>query len=420
MRYTCEIKRHSVADVVVIGGGTAGVFAALAAAKTGAKTLLIEKNSVLGGTMTVANVNYPGLFFAWGKQIIAGPCWESIERTVALGGATLPEITFHPEHHWDEQVLLNRFVYTSVLFEMCEEAGVEVICNAMLSDAKEVEAGVELLITDKSGLRSILAKVAIDATGDANLATQAGFAVVKSDVQQPATLQNRLSGYRMEDVDLTDLSEKYKHAELPACATEKRLVGNLRKGRLNLHVPCVDADTSEGRTRLERDAYADLMRVYRFLRSVRGLENLELSFVAGETGVRETNRIVGETTVTAEEYVNGIHYPDSVCYAFYPIDLHVMHGIEQTFHAENVVARVPYRALIPKGARRLLCVGRCLSSDTYANSALRVEAVCMATGQAAGCAAALAAQGQTAVSDVPYDTLCAALRGIGAIVPVQE
>ena len=419
MNYTCEIKRASTADVVVVGGGTAGVFAAIAAARTGARTVLIEKNNVLGGTMTVANVNYPGLFFAWGKQIIAGPCWESIERTVALGGATLPEITFHPEHHWDEQILLNRFVYTSVLFDMCEEAGVEVFCSTMLSDARECAEGMELLLTDKSGLWRMVAKVAIDATGDANLAVMGGFAVEKSAVQQPATLQNRLSGYRMEDVDLADFSEKYKQADLPSCATEQRLVSNLRKGRLNLHVACVDADTSEGRTRLERAAYADLMRAYRFLRSVRGLERLELSFVAGETGVRESNRIVGEATVTAEEYVEGLQYPDSVCYAFYPIDLHVMHGIEQTFHRENVVARVPYGALIPKGAFHLLCVGRCLSSDTYANSALRVEAVCMATGQAAGCAAALAARNGQAVGEVSYPELCDALRSIGAIVPEQ-
>ena len=76
-------------DVLVVGGGTAGVFAAISAARTGAKTLLIDKNNILGGTVTVANVNFPGLFHAWGKQIIAGPCWESIERTAKLGGATL-------------------------------------------------------------------------------------------------------------------------------------------------------------------------------------------------------------------------------------------------------------------------------------------------------------------------------------------
>ena len=91
MKFRTEVKRAFVTDVVVAGGGTAGVFAAISAARTGAKTILIEKNSILGGTMTVANINFPGLFFAWGKQIIDGPCWEFIERTIKLGGAIVPE-----------------------------------------------------------------------------------------------------------------------------------------------------------------------------------------------------------------------------------------------------------------------------------------------------------------------------------------
>ena len=104
-----------------------------------------------------------------------------------------------------------------------------------------------------------------------------------------------------------------------------------------------------------------------------------------------------------------------LCYAFYPIDLHVMTEIQKTYLPENVVAKIPYGALIPKKSRNILCAGRCISSDTYANSAVRVEAVSMATGQAAGCAAALASQGDTDVSDVPYEELCNALKRIGAI-----
>ena len=77
--------------VAVIGGGTAGVFAAICAARTGAKTVLVEKNSMLGGTLTVAGVNFPGLFYAWQKQIVAGPCWDAILECVKLGGAKLPD-----------------------------------------------------------------------------------------------------------------------------------------------------------------------------------------------------------------------------------------------------------------------------------------------------------------------------------------
>lgn len=90
-------------DVAVIGGGTAGVFAAISAARTGAQTLLVEKNSMLGGTVTVAKVDFPGLFFAWGKQIIDGPCREAIKRAEALGGAKIPEVSYKPKKHWQCQ-----------------------------------------------------------------------------------------------------------------------------------------------------------------------------------------------------------------------------------------------------------------------------------------------------------------------------
>lgn len=417
MKIEIEVSKKMHFDVAVVGGGTAGVFAAIAAARTGAKTVLIEKNSMLGGTMTVANVNFPGLFFAWGKQIIAGPCWEAIERTVALGGATLPRISFRPQFHWQEQILVSPFVFSTVLFEMCRESGVEVIGNAMLTSVCETEEGVTLAVTCKEGVSLICSRVGIDATGDADLCRMAGFAVTKSEVLQPATLQNRLVGYTVDDGVRQAVKQRFLTADLPESVTADALISYLEWGKIDMHIPCTDADTSAGKTALDRRALVDTMRVLRFFKSIPGLEKTELDLIAKETGVRETNRVVGEHVVTAEEYIHGEDYADAVCYAFYPIDLHVMNGIEQVFHGENVVSKIPYRALIPRGAGRILCAGRCISSDTYANSAVRVEAVCMATGQAAGCAAALAADRGMNVADVPYETLCDALRAIGAIVP---
>lgn len=410
-----EIKNRYHADVVVAGGGTAGVFAAIAAARTGAKTILIEKNSILGGTMTAAGVNFPGLFFAWGKKIIDGPCWEAIQRTIDLGGAVMPEITFKPERHWYEQITLNKFIYISVLFQMCEESGVQLICNAMISAVKENDKNIDILITEKTGMSVITAKKAIDATGDANLVQMAGYDVEKSAVQQPATLQNHISGYCRENISAEEVREKFANEKFPEYLTVDKILSFISMGKIDMHIPCSDADTSQGRTMLEKQAYSDLLKVYRFLKSIKGFENLEIDYTAAETGVRESNRIVGEKTITAEDYIQGVWYDDSVCYAFYPIDLHVMTGIQKTYLPENVVAKIPYGALIPKKSRNILCAGRCISSDTYANSAVRVEAVSMATGQAAGCAAALASQADTDVSDVPYEELCNALKRIGAI-----
>ena len=236
MEFVTKIERELTADVVVIGGGTAGVFAAISAARTGAKTILIEKNSALGGTMTVAGVNFPGLFFAWGKQIINGPCWESVERTINLGGAKMPEITYKPERHWHEQILLNKFIYTAVLFEMCEEAGVEVICNSMLSAVDETDDHVIMTITNKTGLFTIKAKTAIDATGDANLIQIAGYPVEKSKVQQPATIQNHISGYELNENIENEIREKFEFANLPEYLTAKRIILYLKINKIDMHI----------------------------------------------------------------------------------------------------------------------------------------------------------------------------------------
>ncbi len=417
MADSLKTKRELLADVIVVGGGTAGVFAAISAARTGAKTVLVEKNSILGGTMTIASVNFPGLFFAWGKQIINGPCWEAVERSVNLGGAKMPEITFRPVRHWHEQVKLNRFIYTAVLFEMCEEAGVEVVCNSMISAVEESDDNLIMTVTDKKGLITVTAKTAVDATGDANLIQIAGFPVEKSPVQQPATLQNHISGYEMNDAIESEIREKFHLANMPEYLNADMIILYLKNNKLDMHIPCEDADESVGKTRLEQKAYSQMLAVYKFLRSIKGLEDLEIDFVAEETGVRETNRIVGEKTITAEDYINGVFYEDSISYAFYPIDRHVITGIEQKFLKENVVPKIPYSALIPRNSKRILCAGRCISSDTDANSAVRVEAVCMSTGQVAGCAAAISAQSNKTVRNVPYTELCDALKAINAIVP---
>ena len=411
------VKKKATCDVVVVGGGTSGVFAAISAARLGADTVLIEKSSTLGGTMTSASVNYPGLFFAWGRQIIDGPAWESVLRADALGGAVIPKISFRPERHWHEQILLNPFVYTAVLWQMCRESGVTVLTSAMLTAAEDGEKETTVYITTKSGLVEIKAKALIDATGDANLVTAAGYEVMKSEVQQPATLATHLSGYDLDKVDIDGLRAARANAALPDNISADKLISCLKKHKLDLHIPSFDADTSEGRTNLEERAYALFLDVYKLLRGVGGLEGVCVDFVAAETGVRESCRIVGEHIVTAEEYIGGFRYEDSVCYAFYPIDLHVYNGIEQRYHEENTIARVPYRALIPKGSHRILAVGRCISSDKYANSGLRVEAVAMATGQAAGAAAAIMSERGIMAIDVPYAHLTASLEKLGAIVP---
>ena len=414
--------KTDIYDVAVAGGGTAGVFAAIAAAAAGARTLLIEKNSVLGGTMTAGGVSYPGLFFAWGKQIIGGHCWEAVQRVAALGGAQIPEMTYKSEHHWQQQIRLDKLTLACVLDEMCREHQVCVWLHTSLASANETGSGVTLQLAGKDGLVSVQAKKVIDATGDAQLTRSLGYACDKSGRLQPATLFVRLDNIP-DHVATANLAEQVHHAireqRLPAWSTPGTILGTLSGRSLAFHVACAaDSDTTAGRTRLEMDARREALQIVRFLRGLDGLQALHVAEFSLECGVRETNRIVGEYTITARDYISGRRFADAVCNAFYPIDLHEPpYSIKQVFFEEGLYAQVPYRALVPRGSTHLLAAGRIISSDTDANSALRVQAPCMAEGQAAGCAAAIAASENQPVAAVDYHSLCQALERQGAIIP---
>jgi len=136
-----------------------------------------------------------------------------------------------------------------------------------------------------------------------------------------------------------------------------------------------------------------------------------------ETAHRESYRIRGETVITVDDYTSGRVFKDAVCYAFYPVDLHTRRGVRPRPLARGTVPTIPLSALVPKGGRNIIVAGRCVSSDRLANSGLRVQASCMAMGQAAGAAAALAARKKTTPLAVPLKDIRDMLRKHGAIVP---
>jgi hypothetical protein len=134
--------------------------------------------------------------------------------------------------------------------------------------------------------------------------------------------------------------------------------------------------------------------------------------------VRETRRVKGRIVISQDEYTSGRIWEDSLCYAFYPVDMHIAgYGVQPSHLKEGIVATVPLRALLPEGIDDLLVAGRCISADRGALSALRVEATCMATGQVCGAAAALAATRRCHPSELPIEDIKTLLRKHGAIVP---
>ncbi|RKN61339.1 FAD-dependent oxidoreductase [Paenibacillus ginsengarvi] len=412
---------HGEYDIIVFGGGSAGCTAAIQAARAGKRTALVEKNGILGGTTTVASVNFPGLFHAWGKQIIRGIGWEIIERTAELGGATLPDFSVVPDRHWRHQILVNRFVYSAVLDRLCLEAGVSLRLHEMPAAVQRGKDGVYVALVGKSGLKWFKASKLVDATGDADVTGLMGYPRCKGEQLQPGTLINDIGGYDPAAIDPAELKRVYEDALRAGEAVRSRfdMYNDLKAGRINMHVQDIDGSESQTRTLAEVKARRQLLDTVTMLRRVPGCERLEVRYAAGECGIRETWRIDGEAVVDENCYVSGYVWPDAVCYSFYPIDLHHHSGyhIEQKVLAPGIVPTLPYRALIPKGSDDLLVAGRCVSGDRMANSAFRVQASCMATGQVAGMAAAIAAGRNCSVRDVPLAELREQLERFGAIVP---
>jgi hypothetical protein len=413
-------------DVVVAGGGTAGVFAAVAAAMGGAKTLLVEKNGILGGTITAGYVNYPGIFNFWGRQLITGPAWELMCELAAEGEATMPSSPCDIKHFSKQQIKIDVFCLAAALDRVCASHGVEIKLHTMVSFADEnnykTDGGILVGLTGKEGLYAVIAKKIIDATGDANVTGMMGYKRVRNDVLQPATYENRLEGYRIEDIREEDVNSAFapalENGELdPRIFSWKSPYSMLKAARANIHIPCNNAETSDEKTAMELAGRRILHKMLQIYRTVPGCSGIRVKVFAYECGIRETYRIVGEKTMTIDNYMSGYVYDDAVSYCFYPVDVHRLDGIYNLYHEKGIVPTIPYGALIPRGAHHLLIAGRTVSSDTETNSAVRVQAPCMSMGQVAGTAAAIAAKHSLSVQQINFCELTRELQKIGATVP---
>jgi hypothetical protein len=416
-------------DVIVIGGGPAGIVAATQAGRAGARTLLMEKSSRLGGTTVNAGINRPGLFHAWGRQIIAGIGWELVELAVSESGYDMPDFGDTSLPHYMHQPFVDPMVYSHLSDRFVLEAGCELLLHTMPAEVAASDSW-SLRVAMKEGLRTLETAQLIDCTGDANIVGMAGYRVEVREESQPATLDCELAGYDFTDLDIDSINAAFQEAvqrgEVKASdgcwhIESPDVTGFLRSyGRNANHVVGPqNVRDSAGRTALEVEGRRSVYRMVRFLRRQPGLEELRVVRVAPEVGVRETVTIRGEATVTLDDYRSGRVWDDAVCYSFYPIDLHGLDSESWQFKPldEGVVGTIPRGAMIPQGSRNLLAAGRCFSSDRFANSAMRVQASCMAMGQAAGALAALAASSGVSPDEVDLSVVRELLATHGAIVP---
>lgn len=418
----------STYDIVVIGGGPSGVPAAVQAARLGARTLLVEKNAGLGGTTTYANIAFPGLFHAWGKQVIAGIGWDLVCRAVELSGEELPDFSDDDVRpHWQRQVRLNAPLYGALLMEEVHSRGIDLRLHTMPASARWTGEAWELQLCGKDGLGPVTARRLVDCSGDADAIGLAGLPRRRNPDRQPGTIDIRLSGYDVASLDPDELDRRYTRA-VGSGALHPADLGSRgrpllpfldKRGENAIHLTGIEGATSEGRTAAELAGGAAILRIYRFLRTLPGLDGVRLDFRAAEVGVRESLTIDARRNVTGEDYLSGIVRPDAVCHSFYPIDIHRPDGdgIDKTYLRRGVVPSVPRDAMIPAGNPYAVVAGRCIGSDQAANSALRVQATAMATGQAAGALAALAADRGGDLVSVPLPELRQVLVRYGAIVP---
>jgi hypothetical protein len=414
-------------DVLVIGGGTAGTIAAIQAGRTGVRTMLVEMGGQLGGTTTTGGVSFPGLFHAWGKQIIAGIGWELVQQAVALDSGTLPDFTAAapPGKHWQQQVRVNGPLYAALAEEAVLAAGVQLGYYEFPLAVERTSSGWRADLAGKGQRRRVRCRQLIDCTGGADVVGLLGLARLREETTQPGTMMFELDNYDVKQLDARLIQRRYEEALRAGrlkpgdyAKPHGQFIHLLAsKGANAQHVFGADSSTSATKTRANIAGRSSVLRLLRFIRTLPGCERARLARMMTETAVRETYRIVGETLITVADYTSGRRFDDAVCHAFYPVDLHDEQGVKPEPLKPGTVPTIPLRALVPKSSHNLLVAGRSVSSDRLANSALRVQASCMAMGQAAGAAAALAVQGPCEPRDVPLRKLKDLLVQHGAIVP---
>jgi len=409
---------NSKHDVIVVGGGTAGVAAAVTAARNGANTVLIEKYGFLGGTMTAGLVNPFMTFHAGGEQIIEGIFQEIIDCLRSMNGYDERTKAFDAE------------IMKLVLDQMVKEAGVKLMLHTCVIDVimqGNIIRGVE--IHNKSGKQAVLGEVVVDATGDGDVAVMAGAPYEKGrkedGLTQPMTLNFRMGG-----VDVGRMPPKH---EINRLFGEAKAKGEIKIPRENVlwfpttrksevhfnttRVVKVDGTNAEDLTYAEIEARRQMFELIKFLKErISGFENAYLLMSGAQIGVRETRRIIGEYILTGEDILEARKFKDVIARGSYPIDIHNPTGegtiIKRPPPGESY--DIPYRCLVPKKVDNLLVAGRCVSTTHEAQAAIRVIPIVVAIGQAAGTAAALAVKLNVPPRNLDVSLLQKTLREQGA------
>jgi ribulose 1,5-bisphosphate synthetase/thiazole synthase len=448
-----EIPVRLEVDVLVVGGGPAGIIAAQAAASDGLKVALIDNRSFVGGNMTIG-LPILGFLGQKGNQIIKGLPQKFIDKLKAVDAAS--EHRPCPLHM--SLTLVEPEAVKNVGLQVLEESGVKVLLYVFSSGVVMEDDELKgVIIESKSGREVILAKTVIDCTGDADVAYKAGVECEQGNEfggAQPPTLMFCMAGVDTEKlrmsiaeeprtyltdfipaeyfgqnnqfivVGLRSVMEKARQAGYNLPVERTILITGLREGEIWVNmsrINGVDGTNPESLTFGEIEGRKQVEEIQRYLKEfVPGFEQARFTKMAPFLGIRETRRIVGKYTMTADDILSCRRFKDAVAVASYPLDIHHPEGGGCTLTWCGDSYDIPYRSLVPAKVKNLLVAGRSISTTHEAMSAIRVMAPCMAMGEAAGRAAKIAVRKGIAPSDIDVNELRAELLATGAYLGQDE
>ncbi|GGD94192.1 FAD-dependent oxidoreductase [Paenibacillus nasutitermitis] len=461
------MERQTVREVIrtqvlVLGGGSGGVGAAIASAREGAETIIVDRQGFLGGNMTIG---LPLLAFldAQGRQVTGGLPQEIVDRLIELGGAFgHRECPLH-----NSTTVIDPSLMKIVIFEKIKKYGVQPLLHCEIIGT-HVENGElkSVLLKGKGREIEVFADVFIDATGDGDVAYMAGAEFEKGQFAngetQPPTLMFTIGGFdlkRFMDF-LEENPEELKHgssmkirpgytAEFLRASENHVFVGlkntisrlreegkcpisrdtiiyiNLpREGHIALN--CIrilnfDGTKVEELSRGEIESHLQVLPLMNMLQEhIPGFENIFLSSIAPFLGIRETRRILGKQMIREDAAVNGVIPEDTIALGSYIIDIHSGSGDSTIIKSLAGPYGLTYGATIAKDVRRLMLSGRCISVDPVVFGSSRVMPTCMAVGEGVGIGAALAVQQHVAPEDVDVQLIRQKLRKHGAILSLED
>ncbi len=420
-------------DVIVLGGGFAGVAAAISASEGGAKVLLIEKANCLGGAAANCLVQP---YMTYSTKIdgsivdLSSGIFKRINDELKKLNAEFTELseTRAYSRFYEEflKIVLNRMVLG---------AGAEILFHSYLIDAYIENGSVKnITVAGKSGLLTFEADYFIDASGDADLAVKAGYPYrlgrEEDGLCQPMTLCFRLANVDIEYKELprSFINNTYrqlqKEGKIKNIREDVLIFDNPIKGILHFnstrvvkHNPTDVFDL----TRAEIDAREQVLELYSFLKkNIPGFEKSELIMTASEIGIRESRMIDGEYILTGEDLKACTYFEDAIALGNYDIDIHNPEGsgTSHYYFKEGEYYTIPYRSLIPKNSKNLLVAGRCISADHYAQASIRIMPIVCCIGEAAGNAVAIAKADKCSIKEIDIKKLRENLKKNGARIEI--